>query len=279
MNLVHERSSLTTQRLNSLLTTSLLGRTSYVYHQLSSTNSHARKLVEQGVPHGSLVIADSQMCGRGRLNRTWHSPEGVNLYCSLILTHALSPALLPWVPLATGLGVAEGVESCTSLALCLKWPNDILIGKKKLGGILCESIRQGTQGPVVIVGIGININAQQSDFPAELQGTATSLLMEQNEEVDRLILLATLLSKLEESYQLLHMNTIPTLRRLYQSRCSTLGCQIHVQLAGGTPLNGWAYDIGLDGALHLIQDASEPPPAGKNVPTIGIRSGDVIHLR
>jgi len=279
MNSVHERSGLTNKRLASLLTTSLLGRTSYVYHHLSSTNSHARKLVEQGVPHGSLVIADSQMCGRGRLNRAWHSPEGVNLYCSLILTQALSPALLPWVPLATGLGVAEGVESCTSLAICLKWPNDILIGKKKLGGILCESIRQGTHGLAVIVGIGINVNAQQADFPAELQGTATSLLMEQKEEVDRLTLLATLLSKLEESYQLLHKNTISTLRKLYQSRCSTLGRHIHVQLAGGTPLEGWAYDIGMDGALHLIQGASEPPQAGKHVPTIEIRSGNVIHLR
>jgi len=279
MNPAHDQSGLSMQRLETLLTSTVLGRTSYAFHQLPSTNSHARKLVEQGVPHGSLVIADSQICGRGRLNRTWHSPEGVNLYCSLILTHALSPAMLPWVPLATGLGVAEGVELCTSQAIGLKWPNDIMIGQKKLGGILCENIRQGAQGPAVVVGIGLNVNAQPSDFPTELQGTATSLLMEQNEEIDRLTLLATLLSKLERYYQLLHKNTISTLRKLYQSLCSTLGRHIHVQLSRGSALDGWGYDVGMDGALHLIQGASEPPSAGKKVPTIAIRSGDVIHLR
>lgn len=147
---------------------------------VDSTNDRARELAEKGVPHGSGVVAEQQTAGRGRLKRLWFSPAGKNLYCSYIIRPVAPLAEYPRLTLVAGLAVAQFINEVVPGRVGLKWPNDILLGGKKCGGILCESVLSHEQnvGGYAIVGIGLNLLLDKHDFPKELRDRATSLLIE-----------------------------------------------------------------------------------------------------
>ena len=251
----------------------------YAFEEIESTNGYALNLLERGIPNGTVILANHQTAGKGRLGRTWHSPANSNLYLSIILNQTPAQALISWIPLMAGVAVAEAIEEVSNLSVALKWPNDIVSGAKKLGGVLCEGKTKGPNGWGAIVGIGINVNSKKFHFPHHLQGIATSLAMETTRQFDRLVLAATLLSKMECLYECLLAADLQTVRSSYVSHSSTLGRHVQVRFLNGEVKEGFAHDIGSEGELQLIPStpktvSTTPPPS-----PIEIRAGDITHLR
>lgn len=271
---------ITVEDIRGTLATNTFGRQIHVRQQLGSTNSEAMSLAQAGAPDGTVVVAESQSAGRGRHARNWFSPPGMNVYCSIIV-RGIGPGLslsewLSWVPLTSALAVAEAVQCVAALPLSLKWPNDLLLHERKVGGILCESSLAPTAGPVVVIGIGLNVNVPQEAFPEELRPIATSLIEAVHRPTDRNRLIAQLLLELEQSLDELRARGPARLLRAYTTRCITLGRRVRVSLGNGQELLGTAEAIGVDGGLQVRPRS--PSPGGQRPALIEIRAADVIHL-
>jgi BirA family biotin operon repressor/biotin-[acetyl-CoA-carboxylase] ligase len=271
---------LTREEVVALLRTRRLGHELQFLPETTSTNSEAANLAQLGMEHGTVVLAERQTAGKGRLGRHWHSPAAGNLYCSVILHARTSPkqscTWLSWIPLVSALATARAVQAVTGLQPAVKWPNDLLVGKRKLGGVLCESGMAGRQYFYVIVGIGLNVNAPRDTFPKDLQGVVTSLAIELGHAVDRASLLAALLFELEKRVDplLTGEKDIPRdLLKEYTTLCSTLGEKVRVGLADGDSVEGMADSIMPDGALRIKRDQ------GSGGGLVDVRAGDVVHLR
>jgi BirA family biotin operon repressor/biotin-[acetyl-CoA-carboxylase] ligase len=161
-----------------------------------STNTDALDAARKGAPHGSVYFTDEQLAGRGRGDHGWHSAAGQGLYVSVLLRPQFPASRLSLLPLAAGLASAEAVRTTAGLAVDLRWPNDLLIGPRKVGGILVEARIESQSSPHAVVGIGINVH--QSDFPANLSTAATSLDLEAGRRIPRQSLLVCLLKSLEK---------------------------------------------------------------------------------
>ena len=261
--------------------TKSLGRPLYLHHELPSTNSEAMSLAKAGAAHGTVVLAECQSSGRGRHARAWYSPPGTNVYCSIIargIGEGLSLSeWLSWVPLTTALAVAESVQYVTSIPLLLKWPNDLLLHERKVGGILCESSSASATDPIVVIGIGLNVNMPQESFPEELRPIAASLLEASRQPIDRNRLIAQLLLELEQNLDELRAQGPARSLRAYTVRCSTLGRRVRILLGGEEELLGTAEAISPDGSLQVR--LLSPSPASQRPPIIDVRAADVIHLR
>jgi BirA family biotin operon repressor/biotin-[acetyl-CoA-carboxylase] ligase len=160
-----------------------------------STNSDALAAARSGAPHGSVYFADEQLAGRGRGDHTWDSAAGDGLYASVLLCAPIPATRLPLLPLAAGLAAAEAIHSAAGLIVDLRWPNDLLLGPRKVGGILVESKISGGSADYVVVGIGINVH--QLAFASDLSTSATSLDLEAGRRVSRQDLLLSLLKSLQ----------------------------------------------------------------------------------
>ncbi|OPY11414.1 MAG: Bifunctional ligase/repressor BirA [Syntrophus sp. PtaU1.Bin005] len=152
-----------------------IGRTVHVYPEIDSTNSAAFSLGHSGAEEGTVVIADSQSQGRGRLRRPWQSPPGRNLYTSILLKPPIEPAVAPQLTLLAGVAVADLLSTYCPGSIRLKWPNDVQIEGKKVCGILTEMRTSGHGIDYVVVGIGINVNIRKDDFDESFRNLATSL--------------------------------------------------------------------------------------------------------
>lgn len=169
--------------------------------ETDSTNSVAFKMAEEGAPEGTVVIADTQSAGKGRLGRVWLSPPGVNLYCSVVLRPAIAPVAACQLTFLSVVAVARAVERCTKLKPQIKWPNDILINGKKVAGLLNEMNAETEKVNFVVLGIGVNLNLRMSTLSEGLlRHPATSLLEEGGEEVDRIRFARVLLEELDQLY-------------------------------------------------------------------------------
>ncbi|OFW27889.1 MAG: biotin--[acetyl-CoA-carboxylase] ligase [Acidobacteria bacterium RIFCSPLOWO2_12_FULL_60_22] len=178
------------------------------HYQVDSTMSEAARLASANAPHGTLVVAEEQTAGRGRFGRTWFSPRGTGLYFTVILRPKLSPAAAPILTLLAGISVAEAVSELASLPIDIRrpdmrwpdirWPNDVLIGGKKCAGILVEMTAQPERVEHAQIGIGVNVN--QAEIPAELAAEATSLRIEAGRGFSRLEVLVSILKRLEHYY-------------------------------------------------------------------------------
>jgi BirA family transcriptional regulator, biotin operon repressor / biotin---[acetyl-CoA-carboxylase] ligase len=275
---VHLSHPLNVDSIRSTLATRVLGHRIELFEQLSSTNLEATTLGQSGVEHGTVVIADRQTAGRGRLARTWFSPGGANVYCSLVLrtdmpTNRL-PEWLSWLPLITALAAAEAIESVISAPVSLKWPNDLLMAGRKVGGILCENLQASPSGPFQVIGVGINVNMNPDDFPAELRESASSLWNETHAVVDRNRLIAQFLLEMEQCLEELDGRGSQQLALAYQRRCSTIGSKVRASLADGSEVTGYAESISQDGSLRItIQSGT----SGEK--TVELRVADIVHLR
>ena len=272
---------LTRNTIHSTLSTTWLGRRIELFDCLPSTNREAVQLAQAEVEHGTVVAADSQTAGRGRLSRTWFSPPGANLYCSIILRTARPPERLTewlsWLPLISALAAAEAIEQVSSIHVAVKWPNDLLISERKVGGILCESGTGMRSDPFQIIGIGINVNLDHDDWPADLRDSATSLWQERKIAVDRNRLLAQLLLDLEQCLDELVVHGTNRLGLAYYQRCSTIGHTVRATLGNGNIVVGLAEGIGLDGSLRVRPQATQP---GSGTPeVVHLRVADIIHVR
>lgn len=261
------------------LATKSLGQQLHLYRELPSTNTEALSLAQAGADHGTVVIAEGQTAGRGRHGRPWFSPIGENLYCSVLL-RGIGQSSLPlerqtWIPLVSALAVSQTVENMIDAPLLLKWPNDLLLYERKVGGILCESSQSTTGDRIVVIGIGLNVNTPRKSFPAVLKPIAASLIEHTSHPIDRNQLLANLLLGLERHLDRLYSYGSAQIRQAYIDRCTTLGRSVRVMLGTGHELIGTAESIAQDGALQVRASVSN---SSAEIPLFEVRAADVIHL-
>jgi len=189
---------LTPDMLRHRLKGNLFGKRIHHFFKTDSTNRVALELGHAGEPEGTVVLAEEQTAGRGRAGRAWLSERAAGIYVTLLLRPRLAPVQAPLLTMMAGLSVHAAAEAVTGLDVDLKWPNDLLVGGKKAGGILTEMHAEPSQVRFVIVGIGLNVN--QEKFPGELASIATSLRMESGKRHSRMELLVRLLREFESDY-------------------------------------------------------------------------------
>jgi BirA family biotin operon repressor/biotin-[acetyl-CoA-carboxylase] ligase len=201
------------------------------FYKIGSTNTAALEAAAAGAPEGTVFLAEQQMSGRGRGSNAWYSAESVGIYCSAILRPSLPPAEILVLTLAAGLAVRKGIREVDSrLDPDLKWPNDVLIDGKKVCGILTEMSAEATRVRYIVVGIGINVN--QANFPADLQAIATSLKIASGTEWSRVELCGALLKSLDSEYRKLITNTAAResiLKRFQEHSSSVRGRRIRIE--------------------------------------------------
>jgi len=227
---------LTMEAITRELPTRLIGRRVVVYPRVGSTNDEAKRLAEDGAPEGTLVVADEQTAGRGRLQRTWWAPAGTALLMSLILRPDLAPHQAQRLTMLCSLAICDAIAGTTGLVPAVKWPNDVLLRGRKVCGILTELGIEGPRLAYAVVGMGVNVNV---DF---------GLAQELGREVSRLELLRAILINVEERYARLRAGESPHAE--WAARLATLGQRVIVT----TPteqLSGIAEGVDADGALLL----------------------------
>ena len=243
------------QEIRSGLATTRMGHTIHLFQAVDSTNDEAAALAVRGALEGTVVIADAQERGRGRMGRSWTSPPGVGVYLSVILRPAIQPHDAPSLTLLGAVAVAEAIEEVTGLAAEVKWPNDLIVRGRKVGGILGEVAAEASRFHYVILGIGINVNQTEAGFEGELRHVATSLRIETGRLVNRTAMIRSLCESLDRWYNcFLLEGSAPIIERLRQ-RCLTLGQRV-VARSGDQQLCGLAVDLDHAGAL-LIRDADQ----------------------
>lgn len=237
-----------------------------VLESVDSTNRWMAERARAGdAAHGDLVVADTQTGGRGRRERAWASPPGLNVYASMIVDAPPGPAGL--LVYAAGLAVADAAESIAGLRPFLKWPNDLMIARRKLCGILCESIGVAN-GLRVVVGVGLNVNAVADDFGPELRASATSLAIETGRTFDRNDAVARLYRAFLSRYNLLAANAGGIVAD-WKIRAGLPGVCYRVRLDSGELVEGRAGDLAADGALVLETETGSR----------SIHTGDVVSWR
>ena len=232
------------------LGTRALGRSPVCFLELDSTNALATRAALAGASHGTVVLAEHQKAGRGRLGRTWFSPPGAGLWFSLILRYELTVARAWMLTLGAAVALADAVEALTGVHPDVKWPNDLYLNDRKLAGILTEVRGGGDRLDFAVLGIGINVNQEEADFPAGLRDTATSLRCGTARTYDRTALLAEALRSLEHVYAGLDAESI---RGRWAGKTRMLGKPVCIHTDAG-PVRGVAEDVGSDGAL-LVRGA------------------------
>ncbi len=240
--------------IRNALTTQYLGHPVLYWPVIGSTMDEARRLIEQNspaeVPDGTLLVADEQTSGRGRLQRAWWAPPASSLLLSLIFRPLLASYQAQRITMICSLAVCEAIAEQSGLNPQIKWPNDVLIGKAKVCGILTELDLLGTRLNHVIVGIGINVNVDFRVAPP-LMSPATSLLAETGHAVSRLDLLSALLASLERRYTALRNGQ--SFHQEWASRMATLGERVEVA-SGPEHWTGMAVGVDEDGALLVRMD-------------------------
>jgi BirA family biotin operon repressor/biotin-[acetyl-CoA-carboxylase] ligase len=225
----------------------------HVFDEVDSTNRVGRVQAAAGAVHGTVIVADRQSAGVGRGSRSWHSPAGLGLWATIILHSSLPARALGLLPLAVGVGTAAALEVGGPLRIGLKWPNDLLTGGRKLGGILVESSLRTDRLAWAVAGIGINVSAAETDFPPALRASATSLVMAGAPLVTREALLGRVVTEVLASVQALERNAAGVLEA-FRRRDVLVGRSIVVD-RGGEELRGKAGGISDEGALIVHSTA------------------------
>jgi len=211
-----------------LLKSGLIGKKITTFQETVSTNAVAFRMAEDGAEEGSVVIADSQTGGKGRLGRTWSSPAGVNLYCSVILRPPIQPVAAPQLTFLSVIAVARAIEQLLPIQTRIKWPNDILVDGKKVAGLLNEMSAETDKVNFVILGIGVNLNMTQEQFPDNLRHPATSLYIETGVKVDRTSFARVLLQELDSLYATFLSEGYAPARREWLERSRLAGAMVTV---------------------------------------------------
>ena len=268
----------TPDALKAALTATLLGRRIEVHPQVSSTNDLVREAARRGEPEGLVIVAEEQVAGRGRLGRVWSAPPGCCILCSVLLRPRFSPQYAFYLTIATSLAIyraitrlgqrIEGTSDRPKPQVSIKWPNDVLVGGRKVAGVLCESEFSGHAWAFTVVGFGINVNLED-DRLGELKETATSLSTECGREIDRSLLLADVLAELESIYFLLQRGQPGTVYSEWIPTLETIGKRVIVAEAGGS-IEGTVLRVERDGALVLRLDSGAERK---------LLVGDVTHMK
>jgi BirA family biotin operon repressor/biotin-[acetyl-CoA-carboxylase] ligase len=234
------------------LKTKFLGKNIHFFKEVDSTNDVARELADEGAPEGTIVVAESQRSGKGRLGKKWISPSG-GVWMTIILRPDIEPAKAPQLTLVTGVAVAETLDQECGLNIGIKWPNDILIGDKKVSGILTQVKTKNGKVDYVLVGIGIDLNLDISSFPPDLQGGATSLKAELDREIIGADLVQRFLQRFEILYSQFKEGEFREILTEWRKLSSTIGKYVEVHKKGRT-VYGEAVGVNKDGKLILELD-------------------------
>ncbi|GAB3257006.1 biotin--[acetyl-CoA-carboxylase] ligase [Nocardioides dilutus] len=243
-----------------------------VVEEAGSTNALVADRARAGGPEGLVILAEHQTAGRGRLDRSWETPARSALTFSVLLRPTVPAASWPWLPLLAGHAVSTALRAA-GFDATVKWPNDVLLGERKVAGILVERV-ETPSGAAAVVGIGVNVGMTADELPVP---EATSLAVEaeavEREAPDRTELLGLLLDTLWDSYVAWQEGGAEGMARLataYAGSCATLGRDVRVALPAGETLTGRAVGIDANGRLQVSAGPGEPTPVG---------AGDVVHVR
>ena len=243
------------ERVRALLAGKRIGHPLHCLATVDSTNRAAWALAREGAPEGTMVIADRQTAGRGRLERVWQSPPGCNLYASIVLRPPIPAAETPRITLAAGVAVAEALLPLCPAGVNLKWPNDVRIGEKKVCGILAERKTAGA-AVALVVGIGVNVNIVRADFDPAFRESATSLLEETGRIHSREELAVALCGRFEKWYKTLLCEGFPPVRERWLSLSGMAGKRVRL-LFRGEEREGLVAGIDGDGALLLSDERGD----------------------
>lgn len=244
------------------LKTKIFGKKIYSYRKVGSTNVLGFRLAETNAEEGTLIVAEEQTKGKGRMGRSWYSPPRVGLWMSLILRPDIPPFKAPGLSICAGLALALSIKEMTGIEAKTKWPNDCLIDGKKVGGILLELSAELDRINFVIVGIGVNVNQSAQDFSKDLDQIATSIKIKLGKEISRLTLLISFLEKFERIYLDFKENGLSPQREMIKRFSSLLGKKVTVKF-GKEKIEGIAEDIDDNGSLVI------KAKKGKRVVTAG----------
>ena len=246
------------------LKTRWAGRVIRQFEDIDSTNLEAVRQFKEGAPHGTLVIAESQAAGKGRLGRAWISPEGTGIWMSLLLKPALAPWSASMLTLVCAMAVTKGIREAAGLETQIKWPNDVVWNGRKLCGILTEMSTREQEIRYVVTGVGINVN--MTEFPEQAGGQAVSLRQALGHPVERETLIARILEAFEAYYEVFEAaKDLSGLRDEYNRQLVNLGRQVKV-LDPMEPFQGEA--LGIDSQGNLLV---KMPDGGIRT----VRSGEV----
>ncbi len=243
-----ETDRLSTESIRGAIDTKLIGRNILYYPTTASTMDVAKQAAKDGAAEGTVIIADRQTAGRGRLKREWLAPTGSSLLLSILLYP--EPEILRRLTMVACLAVSRGIEQVTGLKADIKWPNDVLINNRKVSGILSEADISGDSIRYAIVGIAINVNLDTNAIP-EIAGTATSLSMELGRKVSRLKVLVALLNEFDSLYAALQRGE--PICQQWRQRLETIGRRVTVR-CGDEVQQGYAEDVDENGNLLLRHD-------------------------
>lgn len=255
------------EKLRGLAGTRRLGGRIHYLTEVDSTNKFAHELARRGGEEGEIVLAEGQTQGRGRMGRSWVSPSYLNLYLSVILTPRLPSTEVPQIALVAGVAVAETLEFFLGQPPKIKWPNDLLVGGKKIAGILAESWCEGDQVRFVILGIGVNLNFPAERMPEDIRDIATSVLILKGEPVDRTTFAGRLIQDLDRCYGDLLEKGFPVLARRWEGFFGFRGKMVRATVADRWII-GKAVGIDSTGALILEREEGgrEVIVAGEIIP-------------
>jgi BirA family biotin operon repressor/biotin-[acetyl-CoA-carboxylase] ligase len=232
------------------LSTRFLGRSVCYCESVSSTNNIAKELAAQGAAEGTLVVAEEQTGGKGRLGRHWCSAKYKGSFFSFILYPPFAPPEANIVTLISAVALATAINNVTGVAAGIKWPNDLLLNGKKICGILTELSAEMERINYMVVGVGVNVNQEESDFPEEVRAVATSLKIQTGMKTSRVKLVQVFLKEFEKWYDIsLKQGFTPVLAR-WKEMAVSLNCPVRIQMSNSS-WEGWAEDIDKDGALLL----------------------------
>ena len=232
------------------LNTKFIGKKIHYFDYLSSTMDLSMQLGMDGAVSGSIVLAESQIKGRGRLGRGWFSPKYKGIYLSLILRPKILPSACPVLTLMSAVSICEAVKEVIDLDVQIKWPNDVLIHNKKIAGILTEMNAEVDKVNFVVIGIGLNVNNDKKSLIAQ----ATSLKEQHGVEISRVVLLQEILRRIESNYLLLEAKGSQEIINKWRNFTLTLGTRVKVDYQN-KHIEGQAIDIDADGALLIRKDS------------------------
>jgi len=223
----------------------------HYFDELNSTQETARAFAAEGAAQGTVVIAERQTAGRGRMGRSWHSPAGLNLYCTTILHPQIPLAEVPRLSLMAGVAAAQAIEREAPGLVSLKWPNDVWLKGRKTGGIIAEAVTNSRQElECVLLGIGINVNLPQSDIPDDLRDKATSVRIATGHPCDRIALANSLFTLLDYRYMEIVTRGFDAVRPEWERFSALTGRRVTV-VDGPRRESGIVRGIDADGALLL----------------------------
>ena len=246
------------QEIKNGLSTVYIGQKICYFPELESTNIIAKEKAlrkAEGINEGTVIIAERQSAGRGRLGRRWFSPTG-GIWLSIILYPQLSPSYIPRITLMTAAAIVKTIERCAQIKAQIKWPNDILINEKKVCGILTEMSAELDMINWVVVGIGINVNVDHWEFPEDIQEKTISLKEFLGKEISRVRLAQIFLEEFEKYYERLKRREFYSILKEWKSYSHTLGKKIRIDI-GEQVIVGEAIDINEEGALIIRKEDEE----------------------